>query len=50
MTALALAPSVVSLNSQLFLPVAKTLISRSRRLCRLAFKEGLPQFVWFTRG
>jgi hypothetical protein len=31
-TALALAPSTVSLNSQLFLPVAKILISRSRRL------------------
>jgi len=31
-TALALAPAQVSLKSQLFLPVAKTLMSRSRML------------------
>ena len=41
MTALALAPSTVSLNSQHFLPVAKILMSRSRRLLSIGI---LPSF------
>jgi len=46
MTALALAPATVSLNSQLFLPVAKTLMSRSSRLLSMGL---LPSWMYRVR-
>ncbi len=50
MTALALAPSTVSLNSQLFLPVAKILISRSRRLLCVPWQGALSSPVETRAG